>query len=90
MGKRRTSEEVFDDKLNKLADQSLELKTKAKKKEKKMSAKKIVTLTIVSTLLVLATLAGTFYAGTQYEANRHTVIKAEAAKLVDELKSQSK
>lgn len=85
MGKK--TDKQFDDKINKLADQSLEIKTKAKK-GKTMNAKRIVITTIVTTLLVLAAFVGTFYAGTRYEADRTAKVTTEAAKLVETLKSK--
>lgn len=84
-------EAAFERKLEKIRnDKSLELKPKKPtKKETKMNTKKTVLTTIALTLFVIAVLAGTFYAGTQYESGRNAAIKNEAAKLVEQLKSES-
>lgn len=88
----KMTEKQFDKQLKKIIDNPEDYKLpKAKETEMKISnTKKIVLSTVAATVFVLAVLAGTFYAGTQYEAGRHAVIAQEAARLVEQLKSQSK
>ena len=90
MGKRKSTEDKFDDELQKIVDnpQDYKLPTyQTKETNMKISnTKKIVLSTIALTLFVIATLAGTFYAGTQYESNRNATIQSEATKLVEQLK----
>lgn len=89
MGKK---EDAFDKKLQKIVNNPKDYKLPTEKETdmKISNTKKIVFTTIASTLFVLGVLAGTFYLGTQYESNRNKVIAAEAAQLVEQLKSQSK
>lgn len=94
MGKRKSTEDKFDDELQKIVDnpQDYKLPTyQTKETEMKISnTKKTVITTVALTLVVLASLAAMFYAGTQYEANKNLAIQAEATKLVEQLKSSTK
>lgn len=92
MGKRKSTEDKFDDELQKIVDNPQDYKLSIKKDTnmKISNTKKTVILTVTLTLFTLAALAGTFYAGTRYEAGRNLAIKAEALELVEQLKSESK
>ena len=91
MGKRKSTEDKFDDELQKIVDTPEDYKLPIEKETnmKISNTKKIVLSTIAVTVFVLVTLAATFYAGTRYEADRNAAITNEATRLVEKLKSEN-
>lgn len=93
MGKK--ADQSFDNKVNKLGDEAMKIKYETQGNNMKTTtwyngSKAKTFYTVLTTLAVLAAFGYTFLLGVRYEADRTANVNAEAAKLVEQLKSQSK
>lgn len=74
----------FESEITKDAKTNLKKENKVKKLKNNQTIKTIIT--VIITLTLVGALGGMFWAGMNYESSKNVAIKAEAQKLVNELK----
>ena len=70
-----------------IGDENTQIKQPKEINTVKTSNKKPIIVSVILTLFTVATLGGMFYLGVRYESSKYASIKAEATKIVAELKT---
>ena len=76
----------FESQITKDAKTNLKKENKVKNLKNNQTIKTIIT--VIITLTLVGALGGMFWAGMNYESSKNLSIKAEAQKLVNELKTE--